>query len=96
MATSIELVHPAAVTFENKPKKSAERQGTVKGRKVVLFSNNKPNVHPFHEELQAYFTQHAEADDIQVMKKHAAAMPADESLVEQIRTFDFAVNAIGD
>ncbi|MCL8206900.1 MAG: hypothetical protein K6V97_02340 [Actinomycetia bacterium] len=96
MAEETVIVNPARARAETHRHRAAPRAPELAGHKVVLFSNNKPNVDPFHDELAAFFRTLPGVADVAVLRKRSAALPADEAVVEQVRDFAFAVNAIAD
>jgi hypothetical protein len=98
MPTTFKLLHPAFATSadESEVRHDAERYDTLTGHSAVLFSNNKPNVSPFHEELNQYLRQMESVSDVEFIQKSSAARPAEEAVMEHAKAFDFAVNAIAD
>ena len=98
MPTTFKLLHPAFATSsdESEVRHDAERYDTLTGHSVVLFSNNKPNVSPFHEELKRCLRQAESVREAEFIQKSSAARPAEEAVMEEAKAFDFAVNAIAD
>jgi|BEDMetMinimDraft_2_1075160.scaffolds.fasta_scaffold01421_6 hypothetical protein len=96
MAEEAVIVNPARARAQAHRHRSAPRAPELAGHRVVLFSNNKPNVEPFHEELAAYFRTLPGVADVAVRRKRSAALPADAAVVDEVRSFAFAVNAIAD
>lgn len=98
MPTTFKLLHPAFAVNpdESEVRHDAERYDTLTGHNVVLFSNNKPNVSPFHEELDQYLRQTESVGGVEFIQKSSAARPAEEGVMQRAQAFDFAVNAIAD
>ncbi len=94
--TRYTLVHPASGTARSARGTAAPRPFTsVAGRRVALFSNNKPNVVPFFKELRGELLGSG-AERVDMMGKLSAAFPADQETLGHLRAYDLVINAIAD
>jgi hypothetical protein len=90
------LMHPASGTARSGRGTAAPRPfSSVDGRRVALFSNNKPNVTPFFKELRSELLE-AGAERVDLMGKLSAAFPASRETLGHLRSYDLVVNAIAD
>jgi hypothetical protein len=90
------LVHPASGTARTGRGTVAPREfRSIEGRDVALFSNNKPNVVPFFDELRTQLMASG-AGRVELMGKLSAAFPASQETLGHLRSYDLVINAIGD
>jgi hypothetical protein len=72
------------------------RVAELSGKTVALFSNNKPNVAPFFDELERRLREEVGAASVVRGGKLSSAFGAAEDDIDAIAGADFAINAIGD
>jgi hypothetical protein len=90
------LVHPGSGIARTGRGTAAPRAFTsVAGRRVALFSNNKPNVMPFFKDLRGELLELG-AERVELMGKLSAAFPADQETLGHLRSYDLVINAIAD
>ena len=66
------------------------------GRTVGLFSNNKPNVAPFFDELERLLVGHFEVEKVVRSGKLSSAFPASEDELRRAEAVEYLIDAVGD
>ena len=66
------------------------------GRSVALFSNNKPNVSPFLDELERLLHERLRVAGVTRASKLSSAFPASEQELKRADGVEYLIDAVGD
>jgi hypothetical protein len=94
---SLTIVNPTAWTEPTAESLCAVANAPVelRGRRVGLLSNNKPNVDSLHDELELWLRETCGADTVRAAKV-SSAHAAGAEVLERLAGCDLVINAIGD
>jgi hypothetical protein len=93
----VEIVNPAAGHIALPASAGAvERIRGLAGRQVILFSNNKPNVDIFYDELCRILLASSAVAGVSRVTKLSSAFPAAPEDVAQTTAAQLAINGMGD
>jgi len=95
MTRTLTIVHPASGSVRDlRALRPASDVTSLAGRQVVLFSNNKPNVDIFLNELEIQLQQ--EGVHTSRLHKLSSAFPAPPDVLDQVKAYEFAINGVAD
>lgn len=93
---AIEILDPRAVGVVAETSTGSTLSG-LRGRKVALFSNNKPNVDHLYNRLRELLKEvHGVSDVILCGKSRASRAATEEELAPALENADLTIVAIGD
>lgn len=95
MTRTLTVVHPASGSVRDlHALRPAAEVTSLVGRRVLLFSNNKPNVNIFLDELE----MHLRRDGVHTSRLHklSSAFPAPPDVLDKVKEYEFAINAVAD
>ena len=97
---SLTIVNPSFGEVEQHPgDRLALDRGSITdlaGRIVCLFSNNKPNVAPFFDELERLLTEQLGVKRTTRASKLSSAFPASEEELRRAEGVQYLIDAVGD
>ena len=95
MTRSLTVVHPASGSVRDlHALRPTSDVTSLVGRRVLLFSNNKPNVDIFLDELETQLRH----GGVQTSRLHklSSAFPAPPDVLDKVKEYEFAINAVAD
>jgi len=98
MPTDLVIVNPAFGVVERRTHAALDRSDIAElaGRRVALFSNNKPNVAPFLDELERLLLDRVGAAETVRCGKLSSAFAASTEELKRAEGVEYLVNAVGD
>lgn len=93
--TVVDVVHPASGSARDlRAQRPASQISSLVGRRVLLFSNNKPNVGIFLDELELQL----QGQGVHTGRLHklSSAFPAPPDVLDKVKEYEFAINAVAD
>lgn len=95
--TYVEVIHPGGGLIERAaPPSVLNRLQELDAQQLALFSNNKPNVDIFYDELSRLLLASKAVAGISRVKKLSSAFPAGPQEIEAATAAQLVINAVGD
>lgn len=92
------IVNPGFGVLERRRRAAVDRShiAELAGRRVGLFSNNKPNVGPFVDELERLLVERVGASETVRGGKLSSAFAASTDELKRAEGVEYLINAVGD